>query len=119
MTNPTSKEISLAKFLRSLSSTALDLAAELESSTGSDTLPRISFRNAGLGVLQLGVAETIATADPIRGISPREVGKAMGRTDEPNIRTAIYKLAERGVIERVPDLPTQRWRITKLYQIKN
>lgn len=116
---PNSSEIAIARFLRNLSAAALDLAFELESTMVTDKPSRMNLRDAGLGTLQLAVANAVATADPSHGLSPREVAKAIHRDDEPNIRTALNRLAERGVAERLPDLPTQRWRLAMPYRHGN
>lgn len=119
MTTPTAKDLAIARFLRILSTAALELAGELESTGVTDKSSRINLLDAGLGKLQLAVANAVATANPVHGISPREVAKAMHRDDEPNVRTALNRLAERGVAERLPDLPTQRWRLTLPYRPEN
>jgi hypothetical protein len=116
MVIPTANDLATARFLRTLSTAALELAGELESTVVTDKSSRINLRDAGLGKLQLAVANAVATADPSHGISPREVAKAMHRGDEPNVRTALNRLAERGVAERLPDLPTQRWRLAMPYR---
>ena len=119
MTNPTANDLALARFFRTLSTSALELARELESTVQVAGTPHIHLPDAALGKLQLAIATILATADPVHGISPREVTKAMDRNDEPNIRTTLYRLGHLGIAERLPHLSTQRWRLTELYRSGN
>lgn len=105
--------VAIAQFMRTLSRAAAELADVLERPRG---MTRRSVKDIGLGSLQLAVAQILASVESARGSSPREVARALDRGDEPNIRTALNKLGERGVAELVPDLPTQRWRLTEPYR---
>jgi hypothetical protein len=70
-----------------------------------------TVEEAGLGTLQRAVAEALTQASDDNGLSPREVAQLLRRGDEPNVRTALNRLRDRGVAELIPDLPTQRWRL--------
>jgi len=104
--------LAIAQFMRTLSRAAADLADVLEHPRGA----AVRVDDLGLGSLQLAVAHALANAEPSHGASPREVARELDRSDEPNVRTALNKLGERGVAELVPDRPTQRWRLTRLYR---
>jgi hypothetical protein len=104
--------VAIAQFIRTLSRAAADLADVLEHPSG----PAARLEDLGLGSLQLAVAHALANAEPSHGASPREVARELDRSDEPNVRTALNKLGERGVAELVPTLPTQRWRLTRRYR---
>lgn len=116
MPTPTVSDLATARFMRTLSAAALELARELESTAPGTESPRINIEDTGLGTLQQAVSRVLAKAHAADGISPREIANAMDRSDEPNVRSALNRLAERGVAERVPDLPTQRWRLTAPYR---
>lgn len=109
----TAHDAAIAQFMRTLSRAAAQLADILEHPPG-DVARRVE--DAGLGSLQLAVAQVLAGTDADSGISPREVARALERGDEPNVRTALNKLGDRGVAELVPGLPTQRWRLTAPYR---
>jgi hypothetical protein len=115
MTTPTRSDLAIARFLRVVSATALELARDLESGGSPSRHPR-SLDQAGLGSLQLAVARLLSEADPDSGVSPRELASKMDRPDEPNVRSALNRLADRGIAERVPGTPTQRWRLTVPYR---
>jgi hypothetical protein len=110
----TSADLAMAQFMRTLGNAALQLASELERTTPSR--PQRSIEDAGLGALQRAVAEVLIDADPEAGLSPREIAKLLDRGDEPNIRSALNRMRERGVAESIPDLPAQRWRLTTAYR---
>lgn len=116
MPTPTTSDLAIARFMRTLGAAALELARELESTVPGNVSPRLSIEDAGLGTLQQAVSRILADTDPTKGSSPREIANAMDRSDEPNVRSALNRLAERGVAERVPDLATQRWRLTAPYR---
>lgn len=114
----TSEATAIARFLRSLSASALELARQLDGNVeplGELPKDRPSIERLGLGSLQFPVARVLATAD-LQGLSPREVAKQLGRADEPNVRTALIRLEDRGVAERVPEAVFQRWRLTPRYR---
>ena len=115
MPNPSTNELALARFFRTLSTSALALTREHESTVKTERTPRINLPDAALGKLQLAIANVLATADPVHGISPREVTKAMDRNDEPSIRTTLYRLDQLGVAERLSHMSTQRCRLTAPY----
>ena len=119
MSNPSTNELALARFFRTLSSSALELARELESTVKAAGTPRINLPDAALGKLQLAIANVLVTADPVHGISPREVTKAMDRNDEPSIRTTLYRLDQLGIAERLTHMSAQRWRVTEPYRSGN
>ena len=77
-------------------------------STSTDTVPPWN-----LGSLQQAIVDQLADADDL---SPREITKNLDRGDEPNVRSTLYALEQRGIVERVPGLPTQRWRLTRLFR---
>jgi hypothetical protein len=101
-----------ARFMRTLSSAALDLAHDLE--TAGDGRRR-ALDDVELGTLQRPVAE-VAGMNTDGGISPREICRHIGREDEPNIRTALQALQKKGIAELVPGEPKQRWRLTAPYR---
>jgi len=107
-----SASLAIAQFMRTLSRAALDLADQLERPAPHGR----RLEELGLGSLQLAVAQVLVTAQIDTGASPREVARALDRGDEPNVRTALNKLRDRGVAELVPELPTQRWRLTSQYR---
>lgn len=118
MTAPSANDLAIARFMRSLSAAALELARQLETATGSvkGQGVQIDIETAGLGSLQLAVARVLTAMDSETGASPREVSKAMDRPDEPNVRSALNRLADRGVAELVPGSVNQRWRLTQPYR---
>jgi hypothetical protein len=104
----------LAKFLRTLSSAALELANAIEN--GAASAQRRSLDTLQLGSLQQQVAQTLGL-DTEDGMSPREITRSLDRSDEPNIRAALGRLQTLGVAELVPGLPgPQRWRLTSAYR---
>jgi hypothetical protein len=115
MTTPTRSDLAIARFMRMVSASALELARELESGGPPSRRPR-SLDDVGLGTLQLAVARLLSEADPDSGVSPRELASKMDRPDEPNVRSALNRLGDRGIAERVPGTPTQRWRLTMPYR---
>jgi hypothetical protein len=104
----------IARFLRQISELALDLADDLESMGAPDHAHK-SLDRAGLGSLQQAVAKA-PDMDTLKGTSPREITKHLGRPDEPNIRTALAAMAKHGVTELVPGVTPQRWRLTAQYR---
>jgi hypothetical protein len=109
-----SADLAIAQFMRALGNAALQLAHNLEKTTPYH--PQRSIEDAGLGALQRAVAEALLNADPEAGLSPREIAKLLDRGDEPNVRSGLNRLRERGVAELVPDLPAQRWRLSPPYR---
>ena len=91
----------IAKFMRTLAMAAMELAGELEQREHLRTV-----EEAGLGTLQRAVAEALTQANEDTGLSPREVAHLLRRGDEPNVRTALNRLRDRGVAELIPELPT-------------
>lgn len=104
----------IVRFLRTVSDLASELADELESVRGPVVRP-MSLDQAGLGSLQRQVAEAPGM-DTGSGVSPREITKALGRADEPNVRTALAAMQKRGVAELIQGVTPQRWRLTALYR---
>ena len=103
-----------ARFLRTLSAAALELANALENGVASPH--RRSLDSLQLGSLQQQVAQTLGL-DTEDGMSPREITRSLDRSDEPNVRTALGRLQTLGVAELVPGLPgPQRWRLTASYR---
>lgn len=110
---PSSGDRALAKFLRTVSEAALQLAQDLE----ADPAPEqgwLSLEHANLGALQQQVTEAPGL-DNEAGVSPREITLQIGRDDEPNVRSALAALEKRGVAEQVPGVSPQRWRLTRPY----
>ncbi|TMR06951.1 hypothetical protein ETD83_02785 [Actinomadura soli] len=108
-----SAEHALARFLRTVSAAALELARELENA--SSDRGRRSLDDAALGSLQRQVAEAPGM-DTQDGVSPRQIAGHLKRDDEPNIRTALAAMQKRGVTERVPEVKPQRWRLAPPYR---
>lgn len=104
----------LVRFMHTLSAASLTLARELEAGDSLGGLPA-SLDDAGLGTLQLPVAKAPGM-DSGHGVTPREIARHIGRTDEPNIRTALAALKKRGVAELATDAKPQRWRLTARYR---
>src|SRR5215475_5464483 len=94
-----SADLAIAQFMRTLANAALQLAHELERTT--PCYPQRNIEDAGLGALQRAVAEALIDADPEAGLSPREIAKLLDRGDEPNIRSGLNRLRERGVAELI------------------
>lgn len=103
----------LARFLRTLSAAALEFAQELEAAPAGKA--RRSLDDIGLGSLQRQVADVLQMATD-EGISPRLVAQRLGRADEPNVRSALDRMRDRGVAELVPGPGPQRWRLTAAYR---
>jgi hypothetical protein len=103
-----------ARFLRTLSAAALELAQELDAMPEPHQVRR-SIADAGLGSLQRLVAEAPGM-DTEKGSSPRQITQSLDRQDEPNIRTALSAMQKRGVAERVPGSIPQRWRLSAAYR---
>jgi hypothetical protein len=116
VTVPTRSDLAIARFMRTLCTAALELARELESIEVAGQPGRLDIERAGLGSLQLAVARALAATDAEVGASPREIASAMDRPDEPNVRTALNRLGDRGIAEQLPNRPTQRWRLTAPYR---
>jgi hypothetical protein len=114
MSSEPSGEQLIAHFLRQVSELALDLADELDSMGAPDHTHK-SLDRARLGSLQLSVAKA-AGMDTSEGASPREITRHLGRSDEPNVRTALAAMAKHGVTELVPGDGPQRWRLTAPYR---
>lgn len=66
-----------------------------------------------LGSLQQAIVDQLSQAVDM---SPREITKNLDRGDEPNVRSTLERLEQRGIVERVPKAPTQRWRLTIHYR---
>jgi hypothetical protein len=117
MTNspPSARDRALARFLRTLSIAATDLADVLESPATSEHHGWLSIGSANLGSLQQQIAEAPGM-DSDQGTSPREVTQHLNRGDEPNVRTALAAMQKRGVTELVPGAVPQRWRLTTPYR---
>jgi hypothetical protein len=109
---PTTEVRPLIRFLRSLSSAALELAHELETVQDGD---RRSLADVDLGSLQRPIAET-PSMNSDAGVSPREITNHLSRSDEPNVRIALEALRKRGIAEMVPGVKPQRWRLTSMYR---
>ena len=101
----------IAKFMRTLAAAAMELAGELEMREHLR-----SVGEAGLGTLQRAIAEALTQATADTGLSASEVAHLLRRGDEPNVRTALNRLRDRGIAELIPDLPTQRWRLATTYR---
>jgi hypothetical protein len=103
----------IARFLRTLSTAALELAQDLEAAPAEHA--RRSLEDASLGSLQRQVAEAPGMNSD-QGVSPRQITVHLDRNDEPNIRTALAAMQKRGVTELVPEPGPQRWRLTSQYR---
>ncbi len=103
----------LARFFRTLSSAALQLAQDLEAGTPGEE-GRLPLEEANLGSLQRLIVDTPGM-DSEAGVSPREITQQLDRDDEPNIRTALVALEKRGVTELVPGASPQRWHLAPPY----
>lgn len=103
-----------ARFLRTVSAAALELAQQLEAE-GLPTQARLSIDDANLGSLQRQVAMA-SGMDSQKGVSPRQIAQELDRGDEPNIRTALAAMQKRGLAELVPGRTPQHWRLTALYR---
>ena len=106
-----------SRFLRSVGDACATLAREVEAarpSPGEDA-ESLSLNALGLGSLQQAVADVLGTTDE-SGISPREITDALGRADEPNVRTALESLRKKGVAELLPVWRPQRWRLAEAYR---
>jgi hypothetical protein len=108
------RDRALARFFRTLSSAALELARELEAgSLGGQGW--LSIEQANLGSLQRQVAAAPGM-DSEAGVSPRQITQHLDRADEPNVRTALAAMQKRGVAELVPGAVPQRWRLAAPYR---
>jgi hypothetical protein len=103
----------LARFLRTFSAAALEFAQELETAPAGQV--RLSLTDIGLGSLQRQIAEVPQMATD-EGISPRLIAQHLGRADEPNVRSALDRMRDRGVTELAPGPGPQRWRLTTVYR---
>jgi hypothetical protein len=102
----------LIRFLKRLSSAALDFAEELEAVQRGELRAHEAVQ---LGALQRSVVEAPGM-DSDLGISPGEITKHLQRGDEPNIRAALQSLQKRGITELIPGAKPQRWRLTRPYR---
>lgn len=107
----TSHDAAIARFLRTLSSAAVELARALEAKEQPEAL----LDRLDLGPLQRSIVDVLATGDPSTGLSPRAVAKTLERGDEPNIRTTLQRLEVRGIAERLEGVTHQRWRLAPPY----
>jgi hypothetical protein len=103
----------VGRFLRTISTAALELAQELE--TAAADQGQRSLDDVGLGSLQRQVADAPGM-DTEEGVSPRNIAQHLDRTDEPNIRTALAAMRKRGVAELAPGAGPQRWRLAEPYR---
>jgi hypothetical protein len=103
----------LARFLRTFSAAAIEFAQELETAPAGQV--RLSLTDIGLGSLQRQIAEVPQMATD-EGISPRLIAQHLGRADEPNVRSALDRMRDRGVTELAPGPGPQRWRLTTAYR---
>lgn len=109
-----SSRYAVARFLRTLSAAASELAQQLEAE-GLPAQVQFSIEDANLGSLQRQVA-TPSGMDTAEGVSPRQIAHELERGDEPNIRTALAAMQKRGIAELVPGKTPQRWRLTAPYR---
>lgn len=110
LSRPVDHDLAVARFLRTISTAALELARVFEAEAKAAVPPRLD--DLGLGSLQRLVAGTLLDVDESTGASPREIARSIKRDDEPNVRTALLRLEERSIAERVPNTTRQRWRLT-------
>ncbi|MGH3157868.1 MAG: hypothetical protein ACRDNF_15005 [Streptosporangiaceae bacterium] len=107
-------DAAFARFFRSLSAAALDLAQELEAGQWGEP-GALSLDDANLGSLQRKVANVLEMMNE-EGVSPRQIAQHLDRGDEPSIRTALGAMQKRGVAELIPAVSPQRWRLTLAYR---
>jgi len=69
------------------------------------------------GTLQRPIVEALADAKLI-GLSPRELHGLMNRGEEPNVRSTLNLLEDRGIVERIEGTTVQRWRLSPPYQVE-
>jgi hypothetical protein len=111
-----STDHAIARFLRTLSSAALQLAEDLETEAPGEQGP-LPLDEANLGTLQRLIVRTPAIDSEV-GVSPREITQQLDRDDEPNVRTALAAMEKRGITELVPGASPQRWRLAPSYSEK-
>lgn len=103
----------VANFLRDLSTLALKYANMIVHDGPAD------LSTLSLGALQRSVAEALrdqALAEGPKGLKPRKLTAKLERQDEPNIRTALARLAELGVAEKIDSSGPQEWRLTAAFR---
>lgn len=103
----------VASFLRDLSALALKHANTIAHAGPAD------LSTLSLGALQRSVAEALrdqALAEGSKGMKPRKLTAKLARQDEPNIRTALDRLAELGVAEKIDSSGPQEWRLTAAFR---
>jgi hypothetical protein len=110
---PTTSETALSRFLYNLAAAATEYADEI---TSRDVqLDGASLDDVYLGSAQRAMAELPGMRSD-KGLSPREVCTLVDNDDEPNVRTSLNGMVKRGVMERVPGITPQRFRLVARYR---
>jgi hypothetical protein len=93
----------------------LELAQAFRTRASEAPVDRDAIRPLNLGSLQQAIFDVLLTADGT-GFSPREIAKKLDRGDEPNVRSALDRMRDRGITELVAGCGTQRWQLTVSYR---
>jgi hypothetical protein len=107
------RDDAFARFLRKLSDAATELADALEGRKRPGAIP--SLDDVYLGSAQRSMAELPGMRSE-EGMSPREVCRLIGNDDEPNVRSSLKGMVNRGVMELVPGVAPQRFRLIGRYR---
>ena len=104
---------SLSRFLRKIAAAATEYADEID--RRDVHLDTASLDEVYLGSAQRAMAELpgMRTAN---GLSPREVCHLVSNDDEPNVRTSLKGMVKRGIMEYVPGVSPQRFRLIARYR---
>lgn len=105
----------IASLLEQGSRIMVELAQEFRAGSAKDETDPIPVEPLNLGSLQQSIFDVLLKADET-GFSPREIAKMLGRGDEPNVRSALDRMRDRGITELVAGFGTQRWQLTATYR---
>jgi hypothetical protein len=105
----------IASLLEQEARIKVELAQEFRAHAARDDSGQRLVQPLNLGSLQQSIFEVLLGADET-GFSPREIAKQLERGDEPNVRSALDRMRDRGITELVEGFATQRWQLTVAYR---
>ena len=109
----TTESLARVRFLRKIAAAATEYADEIE--TGVAPVEGASLDDVYLGSAQRTMAD-LAGMLTEHGLSPREVCQLIGNDDEPNVRTSLKGMIKREIMEYVPGVTPQRFRLVARYR---
>jgi hypothetical protein len=110
-----------ARFFRSLSAAANQLAvdlseaAEVSTERVPESLPEVSPESLVLGVRQQQIASLPGLRDD-EGMKTSDVARAAEMSDVTNVYQTLQNLVRRGVVEQIPNSRPQRWRLVSRFR---